>query len=72
VVLKSWDQNGVGVAKVHCMGCVKDLGCCIGDHNKVAVSNLFNNFRKTLVLVMYESNCRTFGHNRVVGMPLTA
>jgi hypothetical protein len=102
--LKSWDHNGVGVVKVHCVEYVKDLRCSTGYHNKVAVSNLFNNFRKShvmstahiqswccrkgvdfcdhpqsvagkgksIVLVMYESNCRTFGYSRVVGMPITA
>ena len=45
--LKSWDQNGVGVIKVHCAW-------------------------TTLMLAMYESNCCTFGRNRVVGMSFIA
>jgi hypothetical protein len=48
--LNSWDQNGVGVVKVHCIECMKDFGGCAGDHNKVAISNLFNNFRKSHVM----------------------
>ena len=48
---KSWDQNGIGIVKVHCVECVKDLGCCTGDHSKVAVNNLFNNFCKSHVMI---------------------
>jgi hypothetical protein len=48
--LNSWDQNGVGVVKVHCVEYVKDFGGCVGDHNKVEVSNLFNNFIKSHVM----------------------
>jgi hypothetical protein len=47
---KSWDQNGVGIVKVHCIECVKDFGGCTRDHSKVVVSNLFSNFIKSHII----------------------
>jgi hypothetical protein len=40
-VVKSWDHNGLGVAKVHCLECIKDFGGSNGDHSKGAISNIF-------------------------------
>jgi hypothetical protein len=48
--LKSYDSNGVGVVKLHCVECNKDIGGSSGDHTKITVYNLFVNFRKSHVL----------------------
>jgi hypothetical protein len=58
-VVKSWDHNGLGVAKVHCLECIKDFGGSNGDHSKGAISNIFNNFHKSHV--MSNGHIITFG-----------
>jgi ribosomal protein S27E len=45
--LKSWDQDGVGVLKVYCEECCKDIGGGSGGHTKITAPNLFSNFRKS-------------------------
>ena len=49
-VLKSFDQNGVAIVKLHCLECGKDCGGSSGKHSKDAFSNLFNNFKNSHVV----------------------
>jgi hypothetical protein len=44
-VLKSWDFNGVGVVKIFCIECRKEIGRDSGKHDKTNIQNLFNNFK---------------------------
>jgi hypothetical protein len=39
--LKTWNEKGVGLVKVHCCECGKDFGTCKWDHNNAFVLNLF-------------------------------
>jgi hypothetical protein len=43
--LRSWDENGVPVVKLHCGECKKGFGGQSGDHSKAAIHNLLNNFK---------------------------
>jgi hypothetical protein len=45
--LKTLDVNDIGVVKVHCAECGKDFGSSTGDHSKLAIHNLFMNFKKS-------------------------
>jgi hypothetical protein len=45
-ILKTRDQGGVAVVKLHCVECRRDIGWSKGDHSKTVVHNLFSNFKK--------------------------
>lgn len=45
--LRSWDHNGLGIVKLHCKECNKEMGGSSGDHSKLTVNNLFGNFKKS-------------------------
>ena len=45
--LKSYDQHGVAVVKIHCGECNKEFGGTGGDHSRSAIQNLFANFKKS-------------------------
>jgi len=51
-LLKSWDQDGVGIVKVHCLDCHKDCGGDSGNHNNFGVANLFSNFKSSHLVSM--------------------
>lgn len=46
-ILKSWDQDGVGIVKLHCVECRKDCGSDSGNHNNSVVAILFSNFKNS-------------------------
>jgi hypothetical protein len=48
--LKSFDVNSVGVVKLHCGECMKDIGGSSGDHNKSTIHNLFANFKNSHIM----------------------
>jgi hypothetical protein len=48
--LRSWDENGVAVVKLHCGECKKAFGGHSGDHSKLAIHNLMNNFKVSHVV----------------------
>lgn len=43
--LQSYDQDGVGIVKLYCCECRKEMGGYNGNHNKPNILNLFLNFR---------------------------
>ena len=45
--MKSWDQDGVGIVKLHCLECRKDCGSDSCNHNNFVVANLFSNFKSS-------------------------
>jgi hypothetical protein len=45
--LKTCDDKGVGLVKVHCCECAKDFGTGKWDHHNATVLNLFSNFTKS-------------------------
>ena len=46
-MLKSWDQDGVGIVKVFCVECRKECGGDSGSHSNTTVANLFSNFKSS-------------------------
>ena len=65
--LKCWDANGVGIVKIHCSECMKDLSGNSDEYNNYTISNLFANFKK--------HHLHTNTHNRSLywrqGLPYT-
>jgi len=45
MVLKSWDQDGARIIKVHCLEFQKNCGSDSGNHNNNVVANSFSNFK---------------------------
>ena len=48
--LKSFDHNGVGIIKIYCQECKKDFRGSGARYGKIAVMNLFTNFKKSHIL----------------------
>ena len=61
--LKSFDLNSRGVVKLWCTECKKDCGKSSKDHTKSEIDNLFNNFKRSHILVWKRHKYLESEHN---------
>jgi hypothetical protein len=58
--LRTWDEGSIGVLKVQCVECRQDFDRGTWDQNTATVTNLFSNFKKSLMFSTkhIQSYCR--------------